>query len=422
MRRRRLWGIVILIISVFLAWYIHTSLKVATGYAAKYLCSHVLMAGLDEAVAKEGLSFFPMSYVSTRIDTVNRQVNASIVGVARQVAYNYKSGRLCGCTTGARPQGLTEVEPAPTLKDTLRWPLGDLIPDNAPGDSIAIKLQQIIDRHITENSAFRAITVARDTHTFLEAYGENITAETRLLGWSMSKSVVHALYGIMEGQDRIHIEDKVPMKMWQNDERKNITYGDLLHMSSGLKWSENYFMWSDVTDMLYLSEDIYRDVTDQSLSNPPGTHWKYSSGTTNILSGSLRSQLGADRSYHTFPYETLFDRIGMHSAIIETDPTGLYIMSSYIWATARDWTRFGLLYLNKGSLGVEQIFSEEWWLTAFTPTPNSDGLRLSFLAQPDRDVGKCTSRCLLREWLWRSKSSYFTISKCGDHCTEQFSG
>ena len=164
-----------------------------------------------------------------------------------------------------------------------------------------------------------------------------------------------------------------PVGAWENDERHVITLNNLLQMNSGLEWDENYGSISDVNKMLFLSPDMTRAQLEKPLIGKPNETWNYSSGTTNLLSGILREQFSSHQAYLDFPYQELIDKIGMHSMLIEADYEGNYVGSSYGWATARDWAKFGLLYLHKGDWNGTRIFDETWVDYAVTPTNTSEG-------------------------------------------------
>ena len=102
------------------------------------------------------------------------------------------------------------------------------------------------------------------------------------------------------------------------------------------------------------------EQSNQNLLKSPDRKWYYSSGTSNILSKIMHITFDDDAQYATFPYDSLFHKINMKSAIIETDNSWNFVLSSYCWATARDWTKFGMLYLNQGNWFGYQIFSPEW--------------------------------------------------------------
>ena len=144
-------------------------------------------------------------------------------------------------------------------------------------------------------------------------------------------------------------------------------------MSSGLAWEEDYTRISDVTQMLFKAEDMSKAQAGKELLFTPGTHFYYSSGTSNLLSGLLKKEFRDLQEYLDFPYHALIDRIGMNSMILETDAAGNYVGSSYSWATARDWAKFGLLYLHRGNWNGDRIFAEDWATYVSTPATDSQG-------------------------------------------------
>jgi len=189
----------------------------------------------------------------------------------------------------------------------------------------------------------------------------------------MTKSVTGTLFGVLEHQNRIKVIDNAPIVAWKNDDRKQITIHNLLQMNSGLEWHEKRIGLSDAVKMLYLDLDMtQRQIIARMLGKPNET-WNYSSGTTNILSTILRQQFKTHQEYLNFWYAALIDKIGMNSMLIETDLVGNYVGSSYGWATARDWSKLGLLYLHNGTWNGEELFTEKWVKYATTPTPTSDG-------------------------------------------------
>ena len=189
----------------------------------------------------------------------------------------------------------------------------------------------------------------------------------------MTKSLTATYFGILEKQGKFDINKPAPIAEWKNDARKNITTNDLLHMNSGLEWEENYSTISDATKMLFQSEDMTKPQINKQQVGKPDNTWNYSSGTTNLLSGIVRKQFKSHREYLDFWYSSLIDKIGMHSMIVETDMAGNFVGSSYGWATTRDWSKFGLLYLHKGNWNGEQIFDESWAKYVSMPTNDSEG-------------------------------------------------
>ena len=226
------------------------------------------------------------------------------------------------------------------------------------------RLNAALDRAFAEPDTDRlqntkAVVVLYGDTLVAERYAPGISADTPLPGWSMAKSVTNALMGILVRAGKLSISQPAPVAAWQKDERQQITINDLLRMRSGLAWSETYFAVSDVTRMIFLSEDMSSGAVHQPLAHPPGTVWSYSSGTTNILSRIIREAVGEKR-YPGFPYQALFAPLGMSSAVWETDLTGTLVGSSYLLATARDWAKFGQLYLNDGVWRGQRILPEGW--------------------------------------------------------------
>jgi CubicO group peptidase (beta-lactamase class C family) len=118
--------------------------------------------------------------------------------------------------------------------------------------------------------------------------------------------------------------------------------------------------------MLFEKADMGAYTASHPLKDKPGSKFYYSSGNTNILSRIIKQTLG-EKMYHAFPYDSLFYPLGMYSAILEPDGSGTFVGSSYMYATARDWARFGLLYYNKGVCNNKRILTEDWIRQTVTP-------------------------------------------------------
>lgn len=223
-------------------------------------------------------------------------------------------------------------------------------------------------------SRTRAVVVVYDGWVVAERYAPGIAADTPLIGWSMTKSVTHALVGIAVGDGLWSPDAPLPVPEWSSpgDPRGAITLDQMLRMSSGLAFEEIYDDFtSDAVTMLMRARDAGGLAARMPLAAPPDAAWSYSSGTTNIIMRSLRRVIGDDDAYWRFPYERLFDPLGMASAIVETDPSGSFVGSSYSYATARDWARFGLLYLNDGVWNGEPLLPAGWVGYGVTPTPRA---------------------------------------------------
>ena len=193
-----------------------------------------------------------------------------------------------------------------------------------------------------------------------------VTADTPLLSWSMAKSVLHAAVGILVAEGRLDLDAPASVPEWSDlaDPRRAITLRQLLAMRDGLDWVEDYVDEgvSDVIRMLFGEgqADMAHFAADRPLAAEPGTFFRYSSGTSNVISGILARLLGPGEDYARFLHGRLFAPIGMTSADPEFDAAGTWVASSYLRATALDWARFGLLYLRGGIWAGARVLPEGW--------------------------------------------------------------
>ena len=242
------------------------------------------------------------------------------------------------------------------------------------------KLKNVTERAFTEPDPAkprrtRAVIVLYDGRIIAERYAAGFSRETPQLGWSMTKSVTNALVGVLVKEGKLKLRDPAPVPEWRSpgDPRAAITLDNLLRMSSGLRFKEDYKNpRSDAIRMLLAEPDAGAYAAEKPLEVAPNSRWSYSSGTANIISRIVRQSAGGSLSDFTaFAHRALFDRVGMASAVIEPDPSGTFVGSSFMYATPRDWARFGLLYLNDGVWKNERILPEGWVKYSTTPTPNA---------------------------------------------------
>ena len=362
----------------------YPKLYIATGYGAKSMATAVFVAGRDPQMVKlTDLNYSIVKYTSNIVDYEKKSVTTSLWGLAKQTAI-YREGYGC-CLMGDLPansfQKMSFNLPANTKVGTWKipWPDGDQIKDTLFPEIDKVKLQTAIDSAFDGPTEYRkgsaAVVVIFKGELVAERYAKElgIGAETRLWGWSMSKSLINAMAGVLTKQGKLDINSVAPVQEWQNDLRRNITVNDLMHMSSGLKWDEDYGDVSSATNMLYRSPDCYKVAIDVPYQDKPDIKWNYSSGTTNILSGIIRSTIGNDLAYWNFPYVEIFNKIGMSSMILEADASGNFVGSSFGYATARDWARFGLLYFNDGIWKNDTILPKGWVTYSRTPANASKG-------------------------------------------------
>jgi len=358
-----------------------------TGYYAKILCSGLFVDGLErERVESEELR--PYWYISASVDDEAKTVTSRLLGMAPRTAL-YREGLGCTLAIDATPEQLRaqtpDFEPRPQLADRA-WPIGDVVSETPLAGIDSNALAAALDYGFAEPDPdkpilTRAILVVHGDQLVAERYAEGIDANTRLPGWSMTKSVNATLIGILVGQGELDLHAPAPIPAWQGEEdpRAGITLDQLMRMSSGLSFKEVYGPLTDATAMLFESPSAAEFAMTSPLDSPPDTVWSYSSGTSNLLAWIVRQRVEARAGggedawarYLAFPREALFDPIGMTSAVMEPDASGTFVASSFMHATARDWARFGLLHLHDGVWNDRRILPEGWVDYVSTPTPTA---------------------------------------------------
>lgn len=375
----RFVGLVLLAAVIYYGFETYPKLDLISGFSSKSVASaHFLDNRPLDVIEKGDNDLDLIDLADNKIDEKTKSASASVYGLKNRKAI-YREG------LGAVLVNADYDETKPYLvpkrvktNNNLSFPYGNNEPEKVVFDNIDYQklnkaVEATFDKKGEKAKCTRALLVVYKDKIIAEKYAEGFNKDSKLLGWSMTKSITSTYFGILQKQGKFDINKPAPVPEWQNDERKNITTNDLLHMNSGLEWEENYNTISDVTRMLFQEEDMTRSQLIKPLEFKPNTHWNYSSGTTNLLSGILRKQFKNHQDYLDFWYSALIDKIGMHSMLVEADMKGNYIGSSYAWATARDWSKFGLLYLHKGNWNGEQLFDESWANYVATPTNTSEG-------------------------------------------------
>lgn len=374
-----LWLIPTLLLIALVAWYAHGVLRLAVAYKAKILCSGLFVAGrpapevLASDLSLDNHRLF--RWIPVRIDAQSRRVDA---GWSR-----YLSG-----TAIDRPgMGCTLIRPALAKWRIPAYPFG--IPADAikagpmerrplrcrtPGDSLAGVLAQAFqDDPARLPQRTRAIVIVHRGQIVGERYAPGFGPESPIAGWSLAKVVINALAGILVREGRLALSDPAPVAAWSRpgDSRRAITVEHLLRMTSGLRFSETYRdLHEDVMQMLLAEPDCSAFAAAKPLDHAPGSRWQYSGGSSNILSGVFKIVLG-EEAYLSFPRLALFEPLRMGTAILEMDASGHFVGSSFMYASARDWARLGLLYLRDGMCNGRRILPEGWVDFSRSPTPQS---------------------------------------------------
>lgn len=377
--RKVLYGILIFLVIAIIsaAVYLNSLMPIITGFAAKNLCSAVFISERNqEDVEALDLNFSFISYVNSDVDAENQTVTSRFLwGKSTAV---YRDGFGVTLLQEKTVDELKEIK-FPDISpgysgDTLAWPMGNVLPDSlaeSGNDALHKISEELVNGQAYGGTAFAFMVVHKGVPV-AEAYMNGMDKNTKLLSWSMAKSVTNALVGIMVKDGVIGIDNTDLLDVWSDDGRRDITVENLMHMQSGLEWNEDYGNRSDVTVMLHCEPDFAEYTYTRPLEHEPGTHWYYSSGTTNIVSYILRQQFEADDEYYTFPHRSLFHKTGITGAVFESDESGTLVGSSYLYMTARDYARFALLYLQDGMFDGKQILPEGWVDYSISPASGSD--------------------------------------------------
>lgn len=210
--------------------------------------------------------------------------------------------------------------------------------------------------------------------TVAEQYAPTMSPSTQLISWSMAKTVVQALLGICVHKGLLSLDQPAPVEAWQHDERATITIRQLVHMSSGLRFAEEYVdaSSSDVIEMLFGSgqDDVAGFAAGFPLDHTPGTRWSYSSGTSNILARIIGDAVGGGRAdFDQFLNDELFGPCGIVGADARFDHAGTFIGSSFVYASADQFARFGQLYVDDGRAAGRQVLPPGWMHWTRAPAP-----------------------------------------------------
>ncbi|MEP7115493.1 MAG: serine hydrolase, partial [Ilumatobacteraceae bacterium] len=222
--------------------------------------------------------------------------------------------------------------------------------------------------------------------------GGSVTSESTLISWSVAKSITHAAVGILVGDGLIELDRPAAVPGWKGTPKEAITVQDLLDMRPGLEWVEDYVddSISHCIEMLFGNEqsDMATYAAGLPMIRRPGSTWNYSSGTTNILCRIVGDVVGGGRDgMESFLHARLFEPVGMRSAVPKFDAAGTFVGSSYVYATAHDFAKFGELYRNDGLVGDRRVLPEGWRDHARTYVASDED---------DFDFGR-------HWWLWRDQ-------------------
>jgi CubicO group peptidase (beta-lactamase class C family) len=347
---------------------------VAAGIGAELGCAGIFVMGRSpEAVqAQDLIPTDPLlARVTLAVDRTRQSVTAKFLRLVARTAL-YRPGVGCTLLNGsdeaslhAQAAGLKPMQPAARPEP---WPLGDGADPAPPAAIDGAALDAAVAGAFAETSLggkidTRAVIVAWRGRIIAERYAAGFGKDTRMLGWSMGKSITSAVIGTLVAEGRLALDALPPVPEFRQatDGRAAITLKQLLQMRSGLAFTETYGPGDDSTAMLFGQDDMAHYAATRPLIHPPGAVWSYSSGTANILAHLAFDAAGGDLA-HEYDYARthLFEPAGMTSALIEPDGSGSFVGSSYPYMTARDWARFGQLYLDGGEINGQRLLPADW--------------------------------------------------------------
>jgi CubicO group peptidase (beta-lactamase class C family) len=373
--RRVLAGLVVLMaLAAMWIWIAPPAmLRVATGYAAKMVCSYTFLAGRDaqlsmqEDVREQGHPI--MRSVGVQADAQERTVTARVLGFAATSVAVARAGTGCALAIDEdvnQAKTHAAVVPAATAQSKLNelWPQGDSVALLAP-------VQNLLEDTALTGPGMRAVVVIKDGRIVAETYGKGFDTRTPVLGWSMTKTVTAGLVGTLVRDGKLQLDQSALFPQWKDDERRNITLAHLMAMSSGLRFNEDYGAVTDITRMLYLERDTAAFAASQPLDHPPGSFFSYSSGTTVLLSRLWQNAVGDRQQALDYPQRALFGPLGMQTAILEADARGTFVGSSYLFASGRDWARYAQLLLQDGVWNGQTILPPGFVKMMHTAAPAS---------------------------------------------------
>ena len=353
---------------------------------AKILCSAVFVSGRDSAEARAHVTSY---FLGPRVDSItrfeiDRRRKLVRLTVADRVTREAKLYGDQGCIIhqpGRDSVYFRPVRVTTTLGDaaTTPWPMGDLLPDAPlPAGIDTVKLRQAVDAAFANPASYTAaFVIVYKGRIVAERYGAGANRDMQLESWSMGKSIVGTLIGLLVQQGALKLEDPAPVPEWHkapDDPRAKIRVVDLMRMSSGLRFSrgspEDIPGYHD-HDLGYTGAlDAFWWATTRPLQFEPNTFGRYRNSDPLTLGMIIRDIVRKrGEEYLTFPQRALFDKIGIRRQVLETDPYGNFLLNGYDYGTARNWARLGMLYLNDGVWMGQRLLPEGWTKFVSTPAP-----------------------------------------------------
>jgi CubicO group peptidase (beta-lactamase class C family) len=377
------------------------ALGVATGFISHQLCGAAFISGIDApefyAQAIEPALGLAAPLFDHRIDREARSVSARFVASFETTSI-FRGAAGCSIRHGEQA---SEPEVGSERAQSSAPPLAGpaVVASDNPAIEAAIS-RAFEEPAIPPHRWTKAVVILHEGHVIAERYAPGYGVDTPMLGWSMTKSVVNALIGILVRQGKLSVAARAPISAWKDpaDPRSKITIDQLLRMESGLDIGESLYSRADdafnpASQMLYDEADMAAFAERAPLVAEPGARWTYTNGNTQLLCAVIRDLALRDGDdVLKFARRELFSPLGMRRATLELDGAGSPIGSAFMWATARDWARLGLLYLDDGVVGGRRILPPGWADYSARPTPSASRYGYGAGFWTNRDSGEGARR------------------------------
>ena len=379
-------AVVILLVGglLFIGNFLNRLGPLPTGYVAHSFCSNLFVSKRNyHDINSQDITALQRRLTSTQVNGNSVVSSFGFWPIGYTSISVYRPGLGCGQLAGetmAALEGPTSLQrDIPREQPAeLEWPKLVRAPEGVNTKALKLAMDQAfadIAEDYEDRQNTRALIIFHKGQLIAEQYGEGFTPHTPLNSWSMTKSATSALIGILVKQGKINLQDKAQITGWDgaDDLRSKVTIEHLLQMTSGLKFNEGYESdpISDVQLMLMNSRDLPAYAAKFPVTAEPGTRWSYQTASPVLLGRIIRDSFDSDEQYYHFPQRALFNKLGMRNAYYQADGAGTYVGGAFLYATARDWARFGLLYLNDGIVNGERILPEGWVEYSHTPTDAS---------------------------------------------------
>ena len=342
---------------------------VATGIGAKLLCSaeYVMNSDREQAFA-DVVQYTPLlAELDVDYDDTAKSVTAAFWGMSESTA-TFVPGLGCAIDYPGYNQR-RDIATRDTAKSTQPWPAGSTV------ETINDKVQATVTAPVAADNDVgldtRALLVVHRGQIVAEAYGPNTSADSRLLGWSMAKSLTAVMLGNLEMRGLIDLSAPPGFASWASDDRAAIRIDHLLTMTDGLDFSEQYQPGDRATSMLFTEPSSAGFAVTSEALHSPGKVFNYSSGTANLLAQLHQDTLGSPQKAYDDFQTHIVEALGIQNGIFEMDAAGTFVGSSYFYAPARDWARLGQLMLNGGTLNGNRVVTAGWVKRA--TQPNTSG-------------------------------------------------